>query len=156
MMSLLAKAFLYVRLYAFALAAMAYIHGARHVNSELAQSIARAVMNAEPLYLADEERERTVSALVATASGESSLRSEVVGDGGKSYGPFQIWMAPRQGRDLTNQGADEALRQMRVSLVMCSNFATAYLSGGCTNEHAKALADRREQLARELYTRVLR
>lgn len=151
-LSFLAKTFLYVRLYAFALAAMAYIHGARHVNSELAQSIVRAAMNAEPLYLADEERERTVAALVATASGESSLRSEVVGDGGKSVGPFQIWY----GRDLTNQGADEALRQMRVSLDMCANFATAYLSGGCTNERAKTLANHREQLARELYTKVER
>lgn len=148
----LVSTLLYVRLYLFALAAMAYIHGARHVNRELADSIARAAIVTAPLYSMDFTRERTVSALVATAAGEGSLRSEVVGDGGKSVGPFQIWY----GRNLTNQGADEALRQMKVSLDMCGNFATAYLSGGCTNERAQILANQRERFALELYTRVER
>jgi hypothetical protein len=153
MLSLIKAALDYLRIYHFALAAMAYVHGSAHVNPELAASIARAVMATSPLYsVIDDSKERTVSAMVATGAGESSLRSDAIGDGGKSVGPFQIWY----GHDLTNQGADEALRQMKVSLAMCGNFATAYLSGGCTNARAQRLAARREALALELYTKVPR
>lgn len=119
---------------------------------EVADASAFAAATEAPLYQVDTSGERTVLALVATAAGESSMRSHAVGDGGKSFGYFQIWKRPNM---TPREQAVEALRQMRVSLAMCDDF-TAYLAGRCDVPVAHRIAEHRADEARFLFTEIVR
>lgn len=139
----------YFALLPFVLHAMAFL--SPHANLELAHVIAWTAASEAPLYQVDASGERTAAALVATARDESSFRLSALGDGGKSYGPFQIF-----GRNLSiDAGAREALRQLRVSLAMCGDF-TAYLAGRCDVPRAQTLAHHRENTMLRIYTEVSR
>jgi hypothetical protein len=144
----------YLVLYPFVVSAIAFV--TPHANPDLARTITWTVVTHDPLYKVDElpnhEGERTAALLVATAAHESSFRESAVGDGGRSYGYFQLWERP----GLTPlEQATEALRQMRVSLAMCGDMA-AYISGRCDVPRAQKLAAMRENLSLRIFSEVQR
>ena len=143
----------FAHLYSFALACIFFV--APHATWKDVFIIADASAYAAEkshVFSSDASGEKTVAHLIATAQGESSMRVEVTGDGGKSFGPFEIF-----GKNLPpREAALESIRQMRVSYTMCRDL-TAYFAGKCIHAGlVKERADYRERVARRLYAEVAR
>jgi hypothetical protein len=91
--------------------------------------------------------EDEIADVVATESDEASLKTEAVGDSGKSHGPMQLWLRPGLST-VENVGA--GIEQLRIAGALCKEHRFAdYVAGpsGCTSPRALRLSKHRERLA---------
>lgn len=97
----------------------------------------------------------TAALLMVLAFRESSYRLDVMGDGGRAYGAFQIhqcapYTCAALLRDARKQ-VDVALRILARSFAACPEYPLAiYSSGSCTNAAGRRISTARIAEARSL------
>ncbi|HEU4411837.1 MAG TPA: transglycosylase SLT domain-containing protein [Polyangiaceae bacterium] len=102
---------------------------------ETARAIAEAAERAEPLFPGPDGRARTAALLVAVAYHESRFDPKAVGDGGRSFGLFQLQRGGAS--NFTPQvAARRSLAMIRSSRNACrdrpeNERLAAYASGRC-------------------------
>lgn len=141
---------------AFLLAAMALLAPGRD-HARLAGAIDRVVDAEPPLFRDDADKRRTAAYLVAIAFRESSLRTDAIGDKGRSFCSFQIHRTNGGSQALVDD-VDACVRKaftmLRESARVCPAFPLAHYAeggtGACTSARAQRISRDRMAVAARL------
>ena len=150
-------------IYAFVLAYCMLLvpHGRDH--TAFALGTAAAIADSEPIFKDDKDKKKTAAFMVAIAFRESSFRTGITGDSGKSFGAFQIHLPYKKktiegwsGEDILadpEKGARIALRMIHESIRACPAHPLAvYAEGGegCSSPRAQRISKDRLTLGKWL------
>jgi hypothetical protein len=132
-------------------------------HTAFAVGTAAAIADAEPIFKDDKDKKKTAAFMVAIAFRESSFRTSITGDSGKSFGAFQIHLPFKKktvegwsGEDILadpEKGARVALRMIRESVKACPAHPLAvYAEGGdgCASPRAQRISKDRLTLGKWL------
>jgi hypothetical protein len=132
-------------------------------HTAFALGTAAAIYDAEPLFKNDENKHKTAALLVAVAFREGSLRTDAIGDSGKSFSAFQShlpynrktpegWSGEEVRAD-PEKAARTAIRMLKDSLHACPTHPLAiYAEGpqGCASTRAQRISRDRILVAKWL------
>ncbi len=148
---------------AFVLAYCALLVPQGRDHTAFALGTAAAIADAEPIFKDDKDKKKTAAFMVAIAFRESSFRTAITGDSGKSFGAFQIHLPFKKktvegwsGEDILadpEKGARVALRMIRESVRACPAHPLAvYAEGGegCSSPRAQRISKDRLTLGKWL------
>ena len=124
------------------------VHDAHGFTKRMPLAMAQAIDAAAAANPIGGDVKYTAALLTVFAFRESSYRTEVVGDGGKSAGAWQT-PAGSTSHDVAKQ-AVYALALMHASAAACPDAPLATYAGGCGNAQARRISSARMALAHEL------